>query len=159
MLVETGRVVAIDSDSLWVDTIRQSTCGSCAARKGCGHGLLNRYTDGKRGYIRVLPGSGGISDCAVDDQVRISIPEDVILRGSLIVYAVPLFCMLGGAALGSGLFSSNGDMIAMVGAASGFGLGFALVRWHAWLHRDDRAFQPTFLEVVDHPTTRVADPT
>lgn len=161
MLVETGRVVAIESDSLWVETIRQSTCGSCAARKGCGHGLLNRYTDGKRGYIRVLPGSGGISECAIDDQVRISIPEDVILRGSLIVYAVPLFSMLGGAALGSSLFSGSGndDVFAMLGAACGFGLGFALVRWHAWLHRDDRAFQPTFLEVVDHPTVRVAEPT
>ena len=54
MLVETGRVVAVEEDSLWVETIRQSTCGSCAAQKGCGHGLLNRYADGKRGYIQHL---------------------------------------------------------------------------------------------------------
>ena len=44
MLIETGRVVAVEAneEALWVETIRQSTCGSCAANKGCGHGLLNR---------------------------------------------------------------------------------------------------------------------
>jgi sigma-E factor negative regulatory protein RseC len=159
MLVETGRVVAVENDGLWVETIRQSTCGSCAARKGCGHGLLNRYAEGKRGYIRVLPGATGSIDCAVDDQVRISIPEEVILRGSLVVYVVPLLCMLGGAVLGSVLFGDRGDPIAAVGAVVGFGLGFLLVRWHAWLHRNDQSFQPTFLEVVDSPSSRVVKPT
>ena len=159
MLVETGRVVAVEKDGLWVETIRQSTCGSCAARKGCGHGLLNRYTDGKRGYIRVLPGAKGLANCAIDDQVRISIPEDVILRGSLVVYVLPLLCMLGGAVLGSVFFEGRGDALVILGAACGFGVGFALVRWHAWHHRDDRSLQPTFLEVVDRPVIQVADPT
>ncbi len=159
MLVETGRVVAVERDGLWVETIRQSTCGSCAARKGCGHGLLNRYADGKRGYIRVLPGAGGVVDCNVDDQVRISIPEEVILRGSLVVYVVPLLCMLGGAVLGSRIGDGTGDLFAFLGAATGFGVGFALVRWHAWRHRDDSAMQPTFLEVVPHPVALANDST
>jgi sigma-E factor negative regulatory protein RseC len=157
MLVETGRVVAVESDGLWVETIRQSTCGSCAARKGCGHGLLNRYAEGRRGYIRVLPGDAGIVDCKVNDQVRISIPEEVILRGSLVVYVVPLLCMLAGAALGATSVAGGSDSLAALGAAAGFGLGFALVRWHAWHHRNDRALQPTFLEVVDRPPTRAVD--
>ena len=159
MLVETGRVVAVETDSLWVETIRQSTCGSCAARKGCGHGLLNRYAEGKRGYIRVVPGITGTIDCAVDDQVRISIPEEVILRGSLVVYVLPLLCMLGGAVLGSVLFEGMSDANAALGAVAGFGFGFALVRWHAWHHRNDRSLQPTFLEVVDSPSSRVVKPT
>jgi len=148
MLVETGRVVAVDPQGLWVETIRQSTCGTCAAQKGCGHGLLNRYTDGKRGYIRVLPGAAGTGGCEVDDQVRISIPEEVILRGSLVVYMLPLFTMLGAAALGAKLSATSPDSYAMLGAVLGFGLGFALVRWHAWLHRHDSAMQPTLLDVV-----------
>jgi sigma-E factor negative regulatory protein RseC len=148
MLVETGRVVAVDPQGLWVETIRQSTCGTCAAQKGCGHGLLNRYTDGKRGYIRVLPGKAGTGDCEVDDQVRISIPEEVILRGSLVVYMLPLFTMLGAATLGATLSSASPDSYAMLGAVLGFGLGFALVRWHAWRHRHDSAMQPTLLDVV-----------
>jgi sigma-E factor negative regulatory protein RseC len=148
MLIETGRVVAVDPDGLWVETIRQSTCGTCAAQKGCGHGLLNRLSDGKRGYIRVLPGSRNPQECSVDDQVRISIPEEVILRGSLIVYMLPLACMLAGAATAVGLVPGSQDVLAAIGAAVGFGLGFVLVRWHAWHHRDDRSLQPTLLEVL-----------
>ena len=74
MLVETGRVVAVDPDGVWVETIRQSTCGSCAAQQGCGHSLLNRISDGKRSYIRVLSGAQNCEQCRVDDQVRISTP-------------------------------------------------------------------------------------
>ena len=157
MLVETGRVVAVEDDSLWVETIRQSTCGSCAAQKGCGHGLLNRYSDGKRGYIRVLPGSAGTGACAVDDQVRISIPEEVILKGSVVVYVLPLFTMLAGAALAATLFPQHQDQMSALGAAGGFGLGLLLVRWHAWRHRNDRSLQPTLLEVVDPPTAQAIE--
>ena len=152
MLVETGRVVAVEQDSLWVETIRQSTCGSCAARKGCGHGLLNRYADGRRGYIRVLPDDSGNMDCAVDDQVRISIPEEVILRGSLVVYILPLLCTLGGALLGASLVDSGSDLLTVLGAFAGFAVGFGLVRWHAARHRNDPSLQPTFLEVVQRPS-------
>lgn len=150
MLVETGRVVAIEADAIWVETIRQSTCGSCAARQGCGHGLLNRMADGRSGYVRVLrgepPADGG--HCAVNDQVRISIPEAVILRGSMIVYMLPLLSMLLGAALAGALDADHAEAMAAAGAAVGLGLGFAVVRWHAWRHRHDRALQPTLLEVL-----------
>lgn len=148
MLTETGRVVAVDQDGLWVETIRQSTCGSCAAQKGCGHGILNRISDGKRGYIRVLSGKVATHDCAVDDQVRISIPEEVILRGSMVVYMVPLLSMLAGAAAAVNLLPGGQDLLAALGAAGGFALGFGIVRWHAWHHRHDRSLQPTLLEIL-----------
>jgi sigma-E factor negative regulatory protein RseC len=156
MLVETGRVVAVEPEALWVETIRQSTCGSCAANRGCGHGLLNRIVDGRTGYIRVLAGPSGTAGCAVDDQVRISIPEQVILRGSLVVYVLPLLFMLAGAAGADSLWSAGGSELAGIGgAAAGLGLGFALVRWHAWRHRQDRALQPTLLEVLPRTALQV----
>lgn len=148
MLIETGRVVAVDAQGLWVETIRQSTCGSCAARSGCGHGLLNRISHGKRGYIRVLSGAVDSGDCAVDDQVRIGIPEEVILRGSLVVYMLPLLCMLAGAAAAVGLMPQGQDLSAALGAALGFGLGLGLVRWHAWRNRRNTSLQPTLLEIL-----------
>ena len=148
MLTETGRVVAVENDSLWIETIRASTCGSCQAQKGCGHGLINKISDGSRSYIRVLPGELAPSACEVDDQVRVSIPEEVILRGSFIVYILPLAGMLAGAASAVALFSGNQDLLAAIGAVVGFGVGVSVVRWHAWRHRDDAALQPTLLEIV-----------
>lgn len=149
MLVETGRVVAVDTEGLWVETIRESTCGSCAAQKGCGHGILSRFGSGRRAYVHVLWGGITSDDCAVDDQVRISIPEDVILRGSLVVYMLPLVCMLAGAAAGATLLPLAGEWPAAIGAILGFAAGFVLVRWHAWRHRADRTLQPTLLEVLN----------
>jgi len=148
MLYESGRVVAMDADGLWVETIRQSTCGACAAQKGCGHSLINSISDGQRSYLRVLPGRCGVSDCSLDDQVRFSIPEEVILRGSLVVYVLPLVCMLLGAVLAVNYGQGGQDILAALGASAGFALGFALVRWHAWRHRDDVGMQPTLVEVI-----------
>jgi sigma-E factor negative regulatory protein RseC len=147
MLTETGRIVAIQADGIWVETIRSSTCGACSVQKGCGHGLLSRIGEGRRGYIKVLPGALSLADCAVNDRVRISIPEEVILRGSAVVYMVPLLCMLLGAALSAGLWPGGTDLAAMVGALLGLGTGLVLVRWHAWRHRYDSSLQPTLLGV------------
>ncbi|MCB1842601.1 MAG: SoxR reducing system RseC family protein [Halioglobus sp.] len=148
MLTEVGRVVALEADSLWVETIRKSTCGSCAAQKGCGHGLLNRLYDGRRGLIRVLPGEIALDTCRVHDEVRISIPEEVILRGSIIAYIMPLVCMLAGAVLAVQGFSGNEDVLAAVGALGGLLLGFGLLRWHALRHHSDAGFQPVLIEIL-----------
>lgn len=147
MLSEVARVVAVERDSVWVESIRKSTCGSCAAQKGCGHGLLNKMYPGRRNLVRVLPGDCSPEDCRVDDQVVIAIPEEVILRGSLIAYVLPLLLMLGGAALMASLFPQTPDAMAALGAIIGIAAGFALVRWHGVLHRDDDSFQPTLVSV------------
>ncbi|HEY7775998.1 MAG TPA: SoxR reducing system RseC family protein [Kineobactrum sp.] len=147
MLTETGRVVAIETDSVWVETIRKSTCGSCAAQQGCGHGLLNRVRDGQRGVVRVLPGEFAPGACQVNDEVSISIPEEVILRGSAIVYMVPLAAMLAGAALGCAVLPWAEDPAALAGMLAGFVAGVVYVRWHAWQHRHDARLQPVLVAV------------
>lgn len=148
MLTESGRIVGLESDGVWVETIRRSTCGACAAQKGCGHGLLHRISEGKRGYIRVLPGAHPVDYYNIDDEVLISIPEEVILRGSFIAYVLPLAAMLIGALSAVHWFPGNQDLLAVCGAAVGLALGFALVRWHGARHRRDPDFQPVLLRVI-----------
>jgi sigma-E factor negative regulatory protein RseC len=158
MLTETGRVVALEEDGLWVETIRKSTCGSCSVRKGCGHGLLNRMADGKRGYIRVLPGDQSIDNIRIDDQVLISIPEEVILRGSFIAYILPLLGMLLGAVAAVNWLPGNTDLSALLGAMAGLGLGFLLVRWHGLRHRLDPAYQPVLQGAAGSPAGPSGEP-
>lgn len=152
MLLETGRVVAVETDGVWVETIRKTTCGTCAAQKGCGHGMMNRISEGRRSLIRALPGKLKPAQCTVDDEVSISIPEEVILRGSLIVYILPLLIMLLGAWTGASLFPDNEDPAGGLGAVLGFAAGFGLVRLHASRHRDDSAMQPVLVAVVRRNT-------
>lgn len=155
MLLETGRVVAVESDGVWVETIRKTTCGTCAAQKGCGHGMMNRISEGRRSLIRALPGKLKPAECAVNDEVSISIPEEVILRGSLIVYILPLLVMLLGAWIGASLFPLSQDPAGGLGAVLGFALGFALVRLHASKHHNDSSLQPVLVAVVRRDTNPV----
>jgi sigma-E factor negative regulatory protein RseC len=148
MLLETAHIVAVEADSVWVETISQSSCGACAAQKGCGHSLLNRISASRRNIIQVFSGALEASRCSVDDHVRISIPEQVIIHGSLIVYMVPLVSMLLMAVLATTASAVNQDILAIAGAVAGFALGVGLVRWHAWRHKSDRSMQPTLVEFV-----------
>ncbi len=143
MLTETGRVVAVESDSLWVETLRRSTCGSCSARKGCGHGLMQEMGGGRSNFVRALARGQDTSRYQVGDTVTISIPEQLLLRGSFILYVLPLLGILAGVLLAETLV--GGDLAAVAGAATGFGIGLIAVRWHARRHRDDSDFQPVLL--------------
>lgn len=157
MLTETGRVVAVDADGLWVQTVRRSTCNACSLRQGCGHGLLERIHDGQRGLVRVLPGETDTAACEVGDQVRICIPEALLLRGSLLLYVLPLLTLLVGAAAGAALWPAVADSAAMLGAVLGLLLGLGVVHWHSRRHRDDPAMHPVLLAVLPRGDTRVAD--
>ncbi|MEM9256819.1 MAG: SoxR reducing system RseC family protein [Pseudomonadota bacterium] len=147
MLTETGRIVALDDDAVWVETVRKTTCGSCAAQKGCGHGLINKLGEGRRGYVKVLTGDVAIANCRIDDEAEISIPEDVIVRGSLVAYLLPLLSMLAAAIAGAQWFPESADGAAAIGAVLGLGVGFVLVRLHAMKHRHDPRYQPVLMRV------------
>lgn len=146
-------MVAVETDGVWVETIRKSTCGACAVQKGCGHGILNRIYEGHRSLVRAVPGKLTPAECAVDDEVSISVPESVIVRGSLVVYIMPLIFMLAGAAAGEALVPAPTDLSSGIGAVLGFAIGFTLVRLHARLHRDDPALQPELVALLRRDTT------
>ena len=143
MITETGRVVAVETDCLWVETIRRSTCNSCSAQKACGHGLMNKAMPGRQHHLRVSLNGQAASGFKLDDEVDISIPEQALVTGALVVYLLPLLLMLAG-----GLIAAQfmvGDVAAAAGSVAGFGLGLALVRYHARLTSSHKQFQPTVL--------------
>jgi len=146
MLIEQGKVVALESDAVWVETIRSGTCGSCVARAGCGHGLLNQVLGKVGNRVRVLPGSFQLSGIQIDDQVSIGIPEGVVLRGSVMVYLVPVLGLLIGATLGQ-LSAPGSDVIAMLGAAGGFLSALLLTRLYALRFHNDSRYHPALVEI------------
>ena len=88
MIEEQGRVVALEAGAVWVQTIRQSTCQSCSAKAGCGQGLMQRLGVGQQhGYVRCLTDDASLQ---VDDDVVIGVPEDAVVKSSMLVYLLPL---------------------------------------------------------------------
>ena len=141
MILETGIVVAVEAASLWVETIQKSACEVCVAEKGCGQKFLSKLA-GKTVSIRVLRDKLSSQSFSVGQSVTIGIPEDVIVVASLLVYLLPIFSAIGGAAL----FSAGGDLQAVGGALGGLLSGGLLVHLHSVKKRDDLRFNPVLID-------------
>lgn len=143
MIEEQGRVVAVESGAVWVETLRKSTCSSCSVKAGCGQGLLDQLgANGRRGYVRAL------SDLQlnVGDTVVIGVHEDLLVRGSLLVYLLPLFGLFAGAVLAEQVGLPEPWVI--LGGVCGFFLACCAVRWRSRVTAGDPALQPVVLRAL-----------
>ncbi len=95
MIEQKATVVAIEPDVIWVEAQRQSTCGSCQVRQGCGTGLLAKHV-GKRFNRIAVPNNKTVM---IGQQVTVAIPEDALLQGAFLMYLLPLLAMFAGASL------------------------------------------------------------
>jgi len=144
---ETGRVVAIEDDSVWVETIQQSACQTCVAEKGCGQSLIAKIT-GKTTAIKVLLGQHDVSCVGMDESVVIGIPEHVVVSGTLLVYLLPLLTMIAGILLAESLVitSTTSDVYAVLGGLFGLVIGSLIVRVHSYLNRNNPDVHPVLIE-------------
>ena len=125
-IIETGRVVALEDAAVWVETIRSSACGSCAARSGCGHRTLAGVLTSDKGLVRARESDSlKATDCSVNDRVEISIPRSTLSVGALILYGLPL---VSGIALAL-LVGADSDARAAMGFFVGLLGAFAVLRW------------------------------
>ncbi len=144
MLREIGRVVAVETASVWVETIPSSLCGKCAARAGCGQGIVSRTT-GHRGLVQALETEAvRAQDCKVDDEVEIELPESAVLKGSLLVYLAPL--LFGITAV---LFAQPyGEFATVVAFLLGLLVGFGFVRLATHWVFPRQIFEPRLSSVI-----------
>ena len=140
MITETGKVVAIDGEQAWVQTIRTSACQSCSARAACGQKALANVTGGRANQIRVL----NSVDARVGDEVVLGIDEQSLLQASLWVYGLPLLLMVLGS-IGGYQWLGGSDLSAIGGALLGLAGGFIGVRY--WQDKAGGQYQPKMLRV------------
>lgn len=143
MIEEQGRVVAVESGAVWVETLRKSTCSSCSVSAGCGYGVLDKLgASGRRGYVRALCDL----HLSVGDAVVIGVREELLVRGSLLVYLLPLIGLFGAALLAEQLALSEPWVI--LSAFVGLFVTWAVVRWHSRRTADDPALQPVVMRAL-----------
>lgn len=144
MIEETARVVAAEGEFVWVETQRQSTCGGCAARQGCGTATLAKVLGRRRTRVRALN-----RDAArVGDRVVVGIDEQALVRGSLAVYAVPLLGLLAGGVLGALVqtrLQLAGEALTLVAGVAGLIAGLLWVKGFTRRIRGDSRYQPVVL--------------
>jgi sigma-E factor negative regulatory protein RseC len=147
MICEAGRVVSIENDWVWVETHQTTACKSCSAKAGCGQSLINSVFSGKRHYVKVA--ANGIKDKVhLHDEVEIAIPENVMLRGSFLLYLLPLAGLIAGAIMGQHFISAQGDLGSIAGAIAGFSITAVFIRWHSHRNSANPAYQPVLHRIV-----------
>lgn len=151
MIVETGRIAAIESKGVWVETIQKTACGSCKAEKGCGQRLLSQL-DGHTAYIWVLLDGRNPAHYRLGDHIQIGIPEEVIAKGSLLVYLVPVITLVGFTAIAHNYFAH--ELLTTLAGLMGLLCGGLIVRWHSWRTRFDRNLQPILVDEEQPLTLR-----
>ena len=124
-LSETGRVVAVESDAVWVEADRSSACGKCAARAGCGQGALSAMLQSGRGRVRAVSGDTLRADqCELGEEVVIQLPESTLFSGTFLIYGVPLTV----ASIAAVAASGGGDVMSVSAFGAGLIGSFAMLR-------------------------------
>ena len=145
MIEESGQVVEVQGEFAWIESERTTTCGSCAVRKGCGTSAIAKVLGQRRVRLRVL----NRINASVGDNVVIGIAESGLVRGSLAVYAAPLLGLFAGALagqlLGQQVFDTQSDLLAIVGAISGFVAALIWLKRFSRNTEKDTAYQPVVL--------------
>ncbi len=124
MIEEVVRILDIDieTEHLWVEGVQRSACQSCAAQQGCGQSLLAKFT-AHPVRLRVSLDGREAASFRVGENVTIGIADHVVVRGSLLVYLLPLLMLLLGIGLGDKLFGNEPAAI-VCGLFALFGGGF-----------------------------------
>lgn len=131
----------MDPGRVWVETLRQSACDSCSAKSGCGHSAL-----AKLGQNSVHMQAHCDIDVTVGDQVVVGVPEDIMVKSSLLAYLMPLLVMMVGVLLADSLWGR--DLLTALAGISGLVLGFVFLRWHFHRNQHDERYQPIVLRRI-----------
>lgn len=143
-MIETEAwVVASEGDFVWVEAAQGSTCEGCHVAGGCGTSVLGQLF-GRRPYrLRAVNPVGA----DIGDRVAIGLDERAFLRGSLLVYALPLLGLVVGGLIAVGLMG-EGDTSAVLGGGLGLVLGLSWSRIRSQGLARDHRFQPIVLRRI-----------
>jgi len=144
MIEETGTIVKIEHQKIWIEMVKQSACASCSAQKGCGQSLLAKIGDGKRLLIQAEnPDQLAVS---VDDRVVLGVEEKSFITASLIVYLLPIVSMF----LLAVAFQLQGssEPVVIAAAAVGLAAGFLLTRLLSNRLARSCSYRPVLLRII-----------
>ena len=147
MIEEQAQVVEIRGNQLVLQAQTQSACGSCAASKGCGTSVLSKVVGRK--FTRFQAENN--IDAEVGDTVVVGISEDALLKGSVVMYIIPIMGMLGFALVADYYLDALVEYRDLAIAASGIiGLVFGslLSKWYFQRQSSVQRFAPVVLRKI-----------
>ena len=148
-MIETlARVVAIEGGTVTVEASQSSACDGCH-NKDCGTGSVNQAL-GRKTHQMSLSCDKPVK---LGDQVVLAIPEQGLVLASLLVYMLPLLCVIGTLLIVDPLFSQQADaelgliIVSLIAGISGFMLAG---RWASRLQAK-QLLEPQVVRVIGQP--------
>ena len=152
MIEEQAVVVKLEGKYAWLETQRQSSCGHCSVKEGCGTQVLGKFMGNKMARMRCE----NLLNVSVGEKVVIGLDESAMLKGSLLLYLVPILSMIffsGAAVMLSQLsqydLSSFTDLIAVIAAFFGLLSGLIFSRFYVHRSNSNLPIEPVILKKVD----------
>jgi sigma-E factor negative regulatory protein RseC len=127
MIEETARVVAVENGQLLLEAQTRTACNACAAKQGCGTSVLSKWVGRK--FTRFQ--APNTVNAQVGDEVVVGLAEEAMLKGSVLVYLLPLLAMIGFALLADSLIATgmaSRDLMVMAAAVAGFAVTLIFAR-------------------------------
>jgi len=156
MIEEKATIVETDGEFAWVETQKQSTCSACQVNKACGTSLLHQVLGQKRARLQVL----NPAHHQVGDEVVLGLQESALIKGSLLLYVLPLVFMFSFAALGAGAFFLYGlqytEGFKILFSLTGLAIGFIWISRSNKKISNDPNFQAAILSKSETPNTIIS---
>jgi len=127
MLEMRAIVIQLKGKDASVQPIGTGGCGHCDSEGGCGSSTLTKVFCSDKPRIFYVRNE---VNAKVGDEVQISIPDGVLLRGAVKMYVLPLILLLFGGIAGVAMADGVAlrDAYAVSGAVLGLSLGFILAK-------------------------------
>ncbi|AHE98886.1 SoxR reducing system RseC family protein [Thioalkalivibrio paradoxus] len=139
---ERGVVLAADAQWATVRVQRQSTCGSCSARSGCGNGVLAQVLGRRELELRLPNQQHGLHS---GDRVILGIEDRALVSGAFAMYLLPLVGLIAIPAVAGRVVPEIAEGWLVLAGAAGFAAGLLAVR--RWLRGQSGRLEPVLLGV------------
>lgn len=111
-------VTQIEPQGIWVESLQRSACDSCNARSGCGQRTLSQLGRTVRLWVP------STAKHHVGQQVLLQLPGGGLAFSALLLYGLPLLCLM----LAAGIGQTYSELSAVIMAVLGLLLGLLLSR-------------------------------
>jgi len=150
MIEQTAKVLRVDNDNVLIEVQRQTACGSCSAKSGCGKTLLDNVFKTQPMQVEILNTLGAKEN----DNVIVGLDESGFVQASFFLYIIPLLTMLGFAIIASEIFAnSDTELFVVIAGMLGLFSGSIFSRFSLRLKHVEQKnlFEPILIKVISKP--------
>lgn len=146
MIEETAIVVKCEGEFAWVEAQRTSACGHCTANKACGTGTIAKIWGQKTSQMKAI----NKAQACEGETVLIGLQESALVRGSLMIYLLPLVSMILFSIFGQQMAGqwqlASAETTSILFALIGFVLAGVLIKIYSRRISSDARYQPVILK-------------